>query len=321
MSCCDDLIKSINLFIAKADDDLKKNLKKKGYKNVDDTVSLATDLENKVIEELKNNTEDIVNDLKDVDDINKYFNDSWPALKNAIEKDKVLVAYIHTAFSDFVIDTANKYLKDIDSELSIETTTNHTTKWIKSWSQELGKKMKLKEVTSLEKILIDGIDNGNSIDDIIADIQAYGIREDYYYARATAITEVLGAHSVAQQEAYTQCPAIDRKQWRHSGDKGITPRENHVDMDGQIVDVNEPYELQGADGETYYPMFPRDTSLPAGERINCHCLSQGIVNDDILGLTLEERKELQQQAIDEINDSDFLEKLEEENKKKAGIDI
>lgn len=58
-----------------------------------------------------------------------------------------------------------------------------------------------------------------------------------------------------------------------------------------------PYELLGADGKLYYPLLPRDTSLPPAERIECHCLSQPIVSEAVLGLSLEERKRLQQQAI------------------------
>lgn len=321
MGCCDDLIREINLYIQKADNKLSDELSKKGYKNIDKTMSLINDIEDKIVSQLKDNAEDILNELKDVSSLEDFFKTAWPAIRKKCQTDKVLATYISTKYSKFIPETAQIYMETIDTELKITELTTPTTRWIKSWSAELGTKMKIKQMDDLEKILIDGIDNGKSIDEVARDIQAAGIREDYAYARSTALTETLTAHSKAHFEATLQNPAVDRKEWQHSGSKSITPRPNHVDMDGQIVKKDEPFELLGADGETYHPLVPRDTSLPPGERINCHCNYNDIVNDEVLGYTLEERERLRQEAVDEINNSDFIERLEEENKKKAGIEI
>jgi len=43
---------------------------------------------------------------------------------------------------------------------------------------------------------------------------------------------------------------------------------------------------------------PRDTSLPAGERVNCHCVLSPVMNKDILGLSKEEKEELRHQALE-----------------------
>lgn len=145
-----------------------------------------------------------------------------------------------------------------------------------------------------------------------------GIRSERYRARATALTETLRAHSVAQQEALIQNPAVESKEWVHTGAYRNTPRENHVAMNGVIVPKDEPFVLEGADGVTYYPMYPRDPSLPPGESVNCHCIHRGVVNDDILGLPLEERKRLQQEAIDAMDD-EWEKELDAKNKAKAGI--
>ena len=90
-------------------------------------------------------------------------------------------------------------------------------------------------------------------------------------------------------------------------------------MDGQVVLKDQPFELVGTDGMIYYPMYPRDTSLPAAESINCHCIEQPVVDMAILGLPLEERQRLQQQAIDEMDD-DWEAELDAQNKAKAGIE-
>ena len=60
-------------------------------------------------------------------------------------------------------------------------------------------------------------------------------------------------------------------------------------------------------------------SLPSTESFNCHCIEQPVVDMEILGLPLEERQKLQQQAIDEMDD-DWEAELDAQNKAKAGIE-
>lgn len=65
-------------------------------------------------------------------------------------------------------------------------------------------------------------------------------------------------------------------------------------------------------------MYPRDTILPAGESINCGCLSSGIANKDILGFSVDERKKMQAEARAEI-DKNWKAELNAKNKAKAKI--
>jgi hypothetical protein len=66
-------------------------------------------------------------------------------------------------------------------------------------------------------------------------------------------------------------------------------------------------------------MYPRDSILPPGESVNCHCIHRGIVSKDVLGLSLDERKRLQQEAID-ADDGAWEKELDARNKAKAGIE-
>jgi hypothetical protein len=98
------------------------------------------------------------------------------------------------------------------------------------------------------------------------------------------------------------------------------PRPNHVEMNGQVVEVDKPFELNGIRGGIYHPMYPRDSSLPVEEVANCHCLAQPVVDDDVLGMSLEERQNLQQEIID-ADDGEWENELDAKNKAKAGIDV
>jgi uncharacterized protein with gpF-like domain len=179
--------------------------------------------------------------------------------------------------------------------------------------------MQLTSNREIESILENGLKNGDGVMEFARAIQDSKIRDPYWKARRAAVTEVLRAHSVAQQEAFMQSPAVESKLWRHTGGYRNEPRENHEAMDGTVVPKAEPFTLIGADGGTYFPMYPRDTNLPAGESINCHCISQPVVSTKILGFSLEERMAMQQQAIDDM-DAEWEAELDAQNRAKAGIE-
>lgn len=313
---CDALIKAIDDYIKKVNDKLKKKLKKQGYKNVDETIDLSTAIEDELSQTLKQQATDLADAMSESDSIEDFFETEWPKIKASDATDKILGALFFAKLSEFIPKLTEVYYKTVDSGVEISSLTERTTNWIKSWSSELGEMMKLDSVEELENILIEGVDNKKGISQVIQNIRDSGIREEYYQARRTAVTEVLRAHSVAQQEAYDLNPVIEEKEWKHCSSNN--PRQNHLDMHGQRVQKNKPYTLIGADGKTYHPMYPRDPILPAGESINCGCLSSGVANKDILGFSVEERKKMQAEARAEI-DKNWKAELNSQNKTKANI--
>jgi hypothetical protein len=95
--------------------------------------------------------------------------------------------------------------------------------------------------------------------------------------RAITITRTgLGSvHAVAAQQRMEQAakrvPGLG-KQWRRSGK--IHSRENHDAIDGQVQPVNKPFALVAKkDGLALFMMHPHDPAAPAGEVINCGCIS------------------------------------------------
>ena len=99
--------------------------------------------------------------------------------------------------------------------------------------------MRLNSHDEIENILINNLKKGSGIPEFIRDLQDSGIRDEHYKARRVAVTEVLCAHSVAQQEAFMQSPAVKEKKWRHTGSYRNEPRKNHESMNGQIVPVEK----------------------------------------------------------------------------------
>lgn len=313
---CNALIKAIDDYIKKVNDKLKKKLKEQGYKNVDETIGLSTVIEDELSQTLKQQAVDLADAMSEYDSIEEFFTKEWPKIKAGDTTGKIISALFLSKLSEFIPKMSDVYYNEADTEVKISSLTDRTTAWIKSWSSELGEMMKLDSVEELENIIIDGIDNKKGIAQVIQNIRDSGIREEYYQARRTAVTEVLRAHSVAQQEAYDLNPVIEEKEWKHCSSNN--PRQNHLDMHGQRVPKNKPYTLIGADRKTYHPMYPRDPILPAGESINCGCLSSGVANKDILGFSVEERKKMQAEARAEI-DKNWKAELNSQNKAKANI--
>lgn len=316
---CAPLIKAIDAYIAKADGDLADALGKEGYAKPKKTLKYAQDIEDGVAEALVEETDYFIAEAEMAVDLETFAKDIWPKLKLKDELKGKLAAVFKENLEKFMPEFIGYYIKQTDKDLKLSQVSKRTTAWVKSWSEELGEIMKLNSHKEIERILEKGLKDGSSIATFTREILDSGIRDEYYKARRVAVTEVLTAHRAAQQEAFMQSPAVSEKMWRHTGEYRNEPRQNHVDMDGQRVPVGEPFELIGADGGTYNPMYPGDPILPPEERINCHCIEQPVVSEEILGLPLEERQRLQQEAIDDMDD-EWEKELDAKNKAKAGID-
>lgn len=319
MKCnCVELIKSIDRYIAKVDDDLQEQMEDAGYVDAEESVSNASDLEDEIAEVLQNQTEEIIEELKSAGDwkaakkvISAYFaNDSYTR--------DTLEAIFQEYYEVVIPSLANSYIQQTAGDMVVNDIRMRTSSWMDEWSGELADIMQLTSEEQMGSIVQSAIDNGQSVSDLTRRLMEEGIRNEEWRARRASITEMLRSHSVAQQEAMTQSPVVDRKKWRHSGSYKSVPRPNHVAMDGKIVPKNEPFELIGKDGVTYYPMYPRDSSLPPGESVNCGCIAQPVVDDDVLGMSLEERQKLQQEIID-ADDGEWEKELDARNREKAGI--
>lgn len=316
---CQPLIKAINAYLAKADGDLADALKAEGYAEPQATIGYMQGIEDDVAEALVEETDYFLAEAEKAADLETFAADIWPRVK-LNDRLKAKLATVFTEhLSEFVPEFVAYYIAQTDRSLKLEVVSKRTVAWVESWSEQLGEIMQLNSHKEIETILTKGLKDGTGIASFTREILDSGIRDEYYKARRVALTEVLGAHSVAQQEAFMQSPAVVDKAWKHTGAYRNEPRQNHVDMDGQRVPKDAPFSLTGIKGGTYEPMYPRDIILPPEERINCHCICQPVVSEDILGLSLEERQRLQQEAIDTMDDA-WERELDARNKAKAGID-
>ncbi|WP_440645051.1 phage head morphogenesis protein [Bacillus subtilis] len=192
-----------------------------------------------------------------------------------------------------VEELAGEIMDSLDPDVPFEALSTRAADWIKGWSEKLANIMKLNTHEAMENVLADAIENGSSIQDIELTLKEMP-QFDRDRARTTAITEVLAASSAAQHESYAQSPAVKKKKWRHSGGKKNNPRENHIDLDGTVIGVDEEFQIPGS-SETC--MFPRDPKLSAGERVHCHCVLSPVIDNEILGLSAEDKEKIRREVL------------------------
>lgn len=257
-SCgCQCLIKAIDRYIEKADNDLSKTLDDAGFVNAEDSVDSIADLEDKLAEVLTDQTTDIEKTILATGDLTA----ALKVVEEFFAEDETrqrLVEALKEFYEENVPTLSTVYIQEAEDDLVVSQIRQRTVSWIKSWSDDLADLMQLTSKEQIESFISSALKKGEGVEDLKRQLVVDGIRNEEYRARATSITEMLRAHSVAREEAIQQSPATDRKGWLHSGGRGITPRENHVAMNGQIVAKEKPFTLYGRDGSTYHPMYPRD---------------------------------------------------------------
>ena len=317
----DGIIDAVDRYLAKADDDLSKALKEEGYANAEETVAAVNALEEEVADILHEQTNSVLDVLQDAEDEGADMEEVQRRISALLEADTIAEEVTETTLAMYetqVPQLASVYIKETDGDLLVNTIRNRTKSWIFNFAPAAGEWQRTATHEQILNLVKDAIENGTSIAELTRKIQEGGWRNEYYQARRYAMTETLRAHSVAHEEAIQQSPACDNKEWRHTGGSKNKPRPNHVAMDGQIVPKNEPFVLVGRDGVTYYPMYPRDSILPASETVNCHCFHRGIPNKSVLGLSYEERKKMQEDFVNADNEA-WKQEQELGNQSKAGI--
>lgn len=316
---CSGLLEAIDKYLAKSDDDLQEKLSSAGYTDVKESVKRANNLEDDIYAILDEQSADIVEKLVYAGSLEKALDMTDELIEDGQTRKK-LIELFETFYSNHVLQLAESYLKETEGDMVISQIRQRTSNWISDWAHELSDIMQLSAEDGIGELIQDAINAGEGVEDLKRKIVENGIRNDAYRARATALTEMLRAHSVARDEGIMQSPASSGKKWLHTGGYKNNPRANHIEMDGQIVDKDKPFVLTGMNGTTYYPKYPRDSNLPPGESINCHCTHVPVVDEDVLGMSLEERQELQRKIIEE-DDGEWERELDARNRARAGIEV
>lgn len=299
-SAAQNLINAINRYIAKVDQNFRDEIEAEGFLVADAAVETAEALEDGMTGAITEHVDGVLETLGDASSLKRYMERTWPEVQTQTDLREKLHDLFYTQFSQLLHTGVVAYLKDSDEEVGTAAeedgrVTPYATEFINGWSGQLSEIMHLSTDRQINKILVDSAEKNLSISETALAIGKSGIRSPGARSRVVAQTEVLRIESYSHLEAMRQDPAATEKEWIHTGTHKNKPRENHVAISGQTVPIDQPFSLSG-----YSPMCPRDTNLPAGESINCHCIMRQKKDSAVLGLSADERKALREQYLNQV---------------------
>lgn len=138
--------------------------------------------------------------------------------------------------------------------------------WFGNYAYEKIKDIAGTTLTQLRDIIRIGSNDGLSQAQIGTRIRDVAPQLAAYRSNVIARTETHGAAQYGSVSGAREVDDTLKKEWISAGDDRT--REDHFDVDGQIVAMNEPFEVGGEQLD-----YPGDGSLgaSAGNIINCRC--------------------------------------------------
>jgi uncharacterized protein with gpF-like domain len=125
----------------------------------------------------------------------------------------------------------------------------------------------------IQKEIAAGLKAGESLDQLAQRISAAFDHILEERAALIADTETSAAYGFASDLSARQA-GVQFKQWIHAGLPAV-PREDHLEIDGLIVPMDEPYPV----GDPPL-MYPHDPDGSAEDVINCGCISIPATQED-----------------------------------------
>jgi hypothetical protein len=292
------LIKRLENILKDEADQLKDMIPDQDGK--DNLIKLVEDMESLIAKPLRDERKYLISSIEGYTQKDLSAKALLAYLVSQVYPNDTLASDLESSIAPFLLDSLKElipiHMDIIDKDVSFnQEISKPTLDWVESWAPKLSELMELGSHNAIENLITKALEDGLGIEEIVQEIQDLP-SFDRKRARATAITEILTANSVAQLEAYRQSPAVSGKRWLHSGSKGITPRPAHVALNETEVEVEGYFNVNGHEA-----LHPRDTNLPPSERINCHCLLTPSVDEKILGLSADEKNKLRQEALKELS--------------------
>lgn len=297
---CHPLLGLLMRKIAKADDELKETLENAGFVNADAGVKLVSSLTDSLEEIIDKFVQEaakkagVASDSESMEDYSVSGKDKQKLTESIVE------AMQESLLSEFG-DTVSAYLKKDNEKLELSTVSLGAVDSVFSAIDELAKSMAERVSNSIGSYIEEYEAEEKSASGIEDDLFASVSVQKAMNAQGYVIAALMTMHSIAQHEAIMQNPAATGSMWKHTANKKIVPRRHHKKLDGTVIKKGEKFKLNPSIGLTYECEYPRQMSLPASEKINCHCMEVAVIDNDILASDIESQTQAQEEAIEAMN--------------------
>lgn len=177
---------------------------------------------------------------------------------------------------DIVGDAAADTLDELRVNLTFDVTNPLVTAWLSERTQRFAQQVNETTWERLKTSLGQGIDGGESIDQLSDRVRGVFSEASERRARTIARTETISASNAGSLEGARQSGVVKGKRWLSALDSRTRNEEfSHVTPHGQTRGLDEPFEVSGERLQ-----FPGDSSLgaSAGNVINCRCTVTWVVD-------------------------------------------
>jgi vacuolar-type H+-ATPase subunit H len=252
-----------------------------------------TDLYSKSYGEIKKKSADILNKIETKTDMtaeqryNEYLKyNRLQALEQQVSEvlkdtNKEAVKIINSSMPDVYKLNYDEMIKVFPEGTIFPVINKSAVKTVLNEQVAPFKMLKLNDMQNIDLIrrdltssLTSGILQGESIPSLAKRIKAVTNKNLSSFV-TIARTETTRIESSARQDVGEQGVKLGfkmKKQWVSTADD--RSRDEHLQADGQIVDIDKPFRVGGED-----LMYPGDESGSAGNTINCRCTMVNIVDD------------------------------------------
>ena len=177
-SCgCQRLIKAIDRYIEKADNDLSKILDDTGFVNAEDSVDSIADLEDKLAEILTDQTTEIAKTILAAGDLTA----ALKVVEEFFAEDETrqrLAEALKEFYEENVPTLSTVYIREAEDDMVVSQIRQRTTSWIRSWSDDLADLMQLTSKKQLETLISGALEKGKGVEDLKRQLTVDGIRNE-----------------------------------------------------------------------------------------------------------------------------------------------
>ncbi|MFI8709950.1 phage minor head protein [Bacillus sp. NPDC077411] len=293
------LLLSINRIVKAAEDDIAQELPE-DMPGADNLQTFMNEYEKKIAKLLRKQMKyyyDAINQYGEADEVvtdalltyfeeELFINDIFEADMSTLTEETFMV--IIAVLCAIIMEA-------VDPDILFEELSGTIQTEVSNWSLQLAAFLFLTTRNGIISTIASAITSNLTLSALATLIKDLSV---FNRSRASSIAqnEVLTALSMAQQESYSQSPAVTGKMWVHTDRQEGDPRANHVKMDSVEATVDEEFEIADS---TETCMYPREPKLSAAERINCNCVIFPVVDGKTLRLSKEDKEAIREQYLAE----------------------
>ena len=195
-------------------------------------------------------------------------------MKTYAENNKYIRRALYDVINTDIINTKDTLkdegIKPIEFKFDVAKIVNSDMSGLQ-WTERQGMSRDY-TIKKVQESITAGMNKGSRYSDIAKDISKRLDVSEYKSLRIVR-TESHRCLNESRFESYEELKEAGfdvQKKWVSSRDERV--RSSHSDLDGQIVDVDEPFEING-----YEAMYPGGFGVPELD-INCRCTTSIVIN-------------------------------------------